>query len=57
MIHGPSIAIGAGISAVVLVVVFLGFDNFSNEPELKIEGATLNARIRSTKDHNDDIFR
>lgn len=39
MIHGPSIAIGAGISAVVLVAVFLGLDNFSNEPELKIEGA------------------
>ena len=39
MIHGPSIAIGAGISAVVLVAVFLGFENFSNEPELKIEGA------------------
>ncbi|KAF6244465.1 DsbA family protein [Nitrosopumilus sp. b2] len=37
MIHGPSLAIGAGISAAVLVVVFLGFDQVANEPELVIE--------------------
>ena len=37
MIHGPSVAIGAGISAVVLVATFLGFGAISNEPELKIE--------------------
>lgn len=40
MIHGPSIVIGAGISAVVLIVAFLGFDNILNEKELTIEPST-----------------
>ncbi|KFM19982.1 putative disulfide bond formation protein D [Marine Group I thaumarchaeote SCGC AAA799-P11] len=37
MIHGPSLAIGAVISAAVLVVVFLSFDVIGNEPELVIQ--------------------
>ena len=37
MIHGPSLAIGAVIASIVLVVAFLGFDGISNEPELVIE--------------------
>ncbi|MDH3697002.1 MAG: DsbA family protein [Nitrosopumilus sp.] len=37
MIHGPSLAIGAVIASVVLVMVFLGFENFSDEPELVME--------------------
>ena len=37
MIHAPSLAIGAGISAVVLVIVFLGFDEMSNETELVMQ--------------------
>ncbi|MBI1662861.1 MAG: thioredoxin domain-containing protein [Nitrosopumilus sp.] len=37
MIHGPSLGIGATISAVVLVIVFLGFDGISDEPELVIQ--------------------
>ena len=37
MIHGPSLAIGAIISSVVLVIVFIGFDDISNPIELKIE--------------------
>ncbi len=37
MIHGPSIAIGAGISAVVIIIVFFGFQGISNEPELVLE--------------------
>ncbi len=36
MIHGPSIVIGAGISAVVLMTIFLGFDNTPRWPELEI---------------------
>jgi len=37
LIHGPSLAIGAIISSVVLVIVFIGFDDISNPTELKIE--------------------
>ena len=37
MIHGPSLVIGAGIASIVLVIVFLGFENISNQPELVIE--------------------
>jgi len=37
LIHGPSLAIGAVIASVVLVMVFLGFENFSDEPELIME--------------------
>ena len=37
MIHGPSLAIGAGIASVVMVIVFLGFEGISNETELEIE--------------------
>ena len=37
MIHGPSLAIGAGTSAVVLVIVFLSFDGISNESELVMQ--------------------
>ncbi len=37
MIHGPSLGIGAAVASIVLVVAFLGFDNFSNQKELVIE--------------------
>ena len=37
MIHGPSLAIGAGISSVVIVIAFMGFDMMSETTELKIE--------------------
>ena len=37
MIHGPSLAIGAAIASIVIIVVFLGFDGISNESELVIE--------------------
>ena len=39
MIHGPSLAIGAAIASIVIIVVFLGFNGISNEPELVIEPA------------------
>ena len=37
MIHGPSLAIGAGVASIVIVIAFLGFENISNQPELIIE--------------------
>jgi len=37
LIHGPSLVIGAVIASIAIVVVFLGFGGFSNEPELAIE--------------------
>ena len=51
MIHGPSLAIGATIASVVIVIVFFAFEGFSNEPELVIEpspttqGATGSLKI------------
>ena len=39
MIHGPSLAIGAGIASVAIIIAFLGFDGISNEVELVIEPA------------------
>ena len=41
LIHGPSVTIGAGISAAVLVAVFVGIEGISNEPELVVESAPL----------------
>jgi len=37
LIHGPSLAIGAAIASIALIVVFLGFDTISNESELVLE--------------------
>ena len=37
MIHGPSLAIGAGIASIVIIVVFLGFESIADQPELSIE--------------------
>ena len=37
MIHGPSLAIGAIIASIVIIIAFLGFNEMSNEPELTIE--------------------
>jgi len=37
LIHGPSLAIGAGIASIVIIIAFVGFDNISNQPELVIE--------------------
>ncbi|MEK0366905.1 MAG: protein-disulfide isomerase, partial [Nitrosopumilus sp.] len=39
MIHGPSLAIGAVIASVAIIIAFLGFDGISNEVELVIEPA------------------
>ncbi len=37
MIHGPSLAIGAAIASIVIIVAFLGFNGMANESELVIE--------------------
>ena len=37
LIHGPSLAIGAVIASVAIVIAFLGFNEISNESELVIE--------------------
>ncbi len=37
MIHGPSLAIGAGIASLVIIITFLGFNGISNESELVID--------------------
>ena len=37
MIHGPSLVIGAGISSIVIIIAFLGFDGISNQTEFVIE--------------------
>ena len=39
MIHGPSLGIGAGITAVVLIVAFITLDAFSEQKELTIQPA------------------
>ena len=37
MIHGPSLAIGAIIASIAIVIAFVGFDSISNQTELVIE--------------------
>jgi len=39
LIHGPSLAIGAGIASIVIIIAFIGFDGISNQSELVIEPA------------------
>jgi protein-disulfide isomerase len=39
LIHGPSLAIGAGIASIVIIIAFIGFDGVSNQSELVIEPA------------------
>ena len=37
MIHAPSLGIGATIASIVIISVFLGFENISNQSELEIQ--------------------
>jgi len=39
LIDGPSLAIGAGIASIVIIIAFIGFDGVSNQSELVIEPA------------------
>ena len=36
MIHGPSLGIGAAVASIIIIIVFLGFNGITNEPELII---------------------
>lgn len=40
-IHGPSVGIGAGISAAVTIAVFFGFSLITNQPEITLEPAEI----------------
>ena len=44
MIHGPSVGIGAGITAGVIIIAFLALNGFS-EPELVIEPTSMNSEV------------
>jgi len=37
LIHGPSLGIGAAVASIMIIIVFLGFNGITNEPELIIE--------------------
>ncbi len=37
MLHGPSLGIGAAIASIMIIGVFFGFNEISNEPELVVE--------------------
>ena len=41
ILHGPSLGIGAGITAVVIVAVFFGMSTFGQEKELVLEEAEI----------------
>ena len=36
MIHGPSLGIGAAVASIIIIIVFLGFNGITNDPELII---------------------
>jgi len=48
LIHGPSLAIGAAIASVSIIIVFLGFDTITDEPNLAIEPAQKSPKLIST---------
>ena len=48
LIHGPSLAIGAAIASVSIIIVFLGFDTITDEPNLEIEPAQKSQKVIST---------
>jgi protein-disulfide isomerase len=39
LIHGPSLAIGAAIASIAIIIAFVGFDGISSQTELVIEPA------------------
>jgi len=49
LIHGPSLAIGATIASVAIIVAFLGFDGISNEAELVIQPTPTIQETRPAK--------
>ena len=49
MIHGPSLAIGAAIASIALIIAFVGFESISNETELVIEPAPTVQQVGPAK--------
>ena len=48
MIHGPSLAIGAAIASVSLIIVFFALNTINDEPKLLIEPAQKSQELIST---------
>ncbi len=48
MIHGPSLAIGAAIASVSIIIVFFAFNIINDEPKLAIEPAEKSQKLIST---------
>jgi len=46
LIHGPSLAIGAVIASIAIIVAFLGFENITNQSELVIEPSSPSPTIQ-----------
>lgn len=55
MIHGPSLAIGAVIASIVIVIAFLGFEGLSNESELEM-APTPNVQEQGPKNITQNTF-
>ena len=49
MIHAPSLVIGAGISSIVIIIAFLGFDGVLNQTELTIEPSSTIQQVGPPK--------
>jgi len=48
LIHGPSLAIGAAIASVSIIIVFFAFNAINDEPKLVIESAQKSQELIST---------
>lgn len=48
LIHGPSLAIGAAIASLSIIIVFFAFNTINDEPKLVIEPAQQSQEIIST---------
>jgi len=48
LIHGPSLAIGAAIASVSIIIVFFAFNAINDEPKLVIEPAQKSQELIST---------
>ncbi len=49
MIHGPSLAIGAAIASIAIIIAFVGFDGISSQTELVIEPAPTVQQVGPAK--------
>ncbi|MDH3619211.1 MAG: DsbA family protein, partial [Nitrosopumilus sp.] len=48
MIHGPSLAIGAGIASISIIIAFLALDGIMDEPKLTLEQPSGTQETTST---------